>query len=324
MSVGLIPENELTIGAGVDISPATSGAVVDENRQTSIPGVFAGGDVARGSATAIQAIADGKNAAAKIAAYLGLEVQINRGAEIELPPRGEKISYKAAGPMRNAPVEERVRTSEEVALGLSEEMLQEAAARCYRCAGKAVVDEDKCVDCGLCWEHCNYKAIEMEILEQPIIRPPMPVMEEELYPAMHDIMKKAKVMPELAICVCSLTTVWEVVYAILKGAHTPEELSTATGVRSGCSIYCIDFVCNLLDAAGYPPQEPESGVWHWGKTTLTNLTEAQAVQDPHVNLKKSQELWWTEEAFEQAWQAFLAKQAGMKEKMKEAMKNGQH
>ena len=45
LSVGLIPENELTVGAGVDICPATSGAVVDDSLQTSVPGIFACGNV---------------------------------------------------------------------------------------------------------------------------------------------------------------------------------------------------------------------------------------------------------------------------------------
>lgn len=45
LSVGLIPENELSRGAGIEMDPVTSGAVVDENRQTSIPGVFACGNV---------------------------------------------------------------------------------------------------------------------------------------------------------------------------------------------------------------------------------------------------------------------------------------
>lgn len=44
-SVGLIPENELSKGAGVELSLKTKGAVVDENRQTSIDGVFACGNV---------------------------------------------------------------------------------------------------------------------------------------------------------------------------------------------------------------------------------------------------------------------------------------
>ena len=45
LSVGLIPENELTRLAGIPIDPVTNGAVVDENCQTRIPGIFACGNV---------------------------------------------------------------------------------------------------------------------------------------------------------------------------------------------------------------------------------------------------------------------------------------
>ena len=44
-SVGLIPENELTKGAGIDLSPRTRGAVVSQTRETSEDGVFACGNV---------------------------------------------------------------------------------------------------------------------------------------------------------------------------------------------------------------------------------------------------------------------------------------
>ena len=43
---------------------------VDDNNMTSIPGVFAGGDIVRGSATVILAMGDGKHAAAAIGNYL--------------------------------------------------------------------------------------------------------------------------------------------------------------------------------------------------------------------------------------------------------------
>ena len=45
LSVGLIPENELTRAAGIPIDPVTNGALVDENCQTQIPGIFACGNV---------------------------------------------------------------------------------------------------------------------------------------------------------------------------------------------------------------------------------------------------------------------------------------
>ena len=45
LSCGLIPENELSLTAGVRLTPATSGAVVDESFETSVPGIFACGNV---------------------------------------------------------------------------------------------------------------------------------------------------------------------------------------------------------------------------------------------------------------------------------------
>ena len=45
LSCGLLPENELSRGMGVTISPVTKGPVVDESLQTNIPGVFAAGNV---------------------------------------------------------------------------------------------------------------------------------------------------------------------------------------------------------------------------------------------------------------------------------------
>lgn len=45
LSVGLIPENELTRMAGIELDSVTNGAIVDEYRQTSRPGIFACGNV---------------------------------------------------------------------------------------------------------------------------------------------------------------------------------------------------------------------------------------------------------------------------------------
>ena len=45
LSVGLIPENELTWGAGAKEDPGTKGASVDESYQTTVPGIFSAGNV---------------------------------------------------------------------------------------------------------------------------------------------------------------------------------------------------------------------------------------------------------------------------------------
>ena len=45
LSVGLIPENELSTGAGVALSRVTNGPVVNESLETNVPGIFACGNV---------------------------------------------------------------------------------------------------------------------------------------------------------------------------------------------------------------------------------------------------------------------------------------
>ncbi len=45
LSVGLIPENELSLGASVPLDRVTNGAVVDQDRQTAVEGIFAAGNV---------------------------------------------------------------------------------------------------------------------------------------------------------------------------------------------------------------------------------------------------------------------------------------
>ncbi len=71
LSVGLIPENELSRGMDVAISPATSGPMVNESLETSIPGVFAAGNVLHVhdlvDYVSEEAAAAGKNAAAYVA-----------------------------------------------------------------------------------------------------------------------------------------------------------------------------------------------------------------------------------------------------------------
>ena len=90
LSVGLLPENELSRQAGVAIDPRTNGPVVWENRETSIPGVFACGNVLHVHDLVDYVSAESEQAGKAAAAYLrGSRLT---GAEIRLV-NGNGVSY---------------------------------------------------------------------------------------------------------------------------------------------------------------------------------------------------------------------------------------
>ncbi|MFR9192361.1 MAG: FAD-dependent oxidoreductase [Anaerovoracaceae bacterium] len=69
LSVGLIPENELSKMAGIKIDTRTKGPVVDENRQTSVPGIFACGNVVKVHELVDYVSDEGETAGRAAAAY---------------------------------------------------------------------------------------------------------------------------------------------------------------------------------------------------------------------------------------------------------------
>ena len=69
LSVGLIPENKLSVGAGVELDPRTRGAVVDQNLQTGVPGIFACGNVLHVHDLADNVTTESERAGAAAAAY---------------------------------------------------------------------------------------------------------------------------------------------------------------------------------------------------------------------------------------------------------------
>lgn len=81
LSVGLIPENELSVAAGVELDPRTRGAVVDQNLQTGVPGIFACGNVLHVHDLADNVTTESERAGAAAAAYaLGCGAGADAGA----------------------------------------------------------------------------------------------------------------------------------------------------------------------------------------------------------------------------------------------------
>lgn len=89
LSVGLIPENELSVAAGVELDPHTRGAVVDQSLQTGVPGIFACGNVLHVHDLADNVTTESEHAGAAAAAYaLGSGTDAVRDCELTVSPAG--------------------------------------------------------------------------------------------------------------------------------------------------------------------------------------------------------------------------------------------
>jgi hypothetical protein len=119
LSVGLIPENELAKRAGVELSPLTGGAVVDETLMTSVPGVFSCGNVLHIHDVADWASLEGFAAGERAARYAagerpsGRTVRVSAGTDIKyaLPQtvragaEGIEWSFRVKRPVRDVRIE---------------------------------------------------------------------------------------------------------------------------------------------------------------------------------------------------------------------------
>ena len=89
LSVGLIPENELSVAAGVQLDPRTRGAVVDQSLQTGVPGIFACGNVLHVHDLADNVTTESERAGATAAAYaMGAGAGAVPDCELTVSPAG--------------------------------------------------------------------------------------------------------------------------------------------------------------------------------------------------------------------------------------------
>jgi len=160
----------LAVGQGTDLTSidssgleVTRGFIVTDPRtlMTTVSGVFAGGDVAHGPRTAVEAIRSGKIAAYSIDAWLRgepLDAHIGKPARraevIPLQVVAHERSYMHRAEMAEKTVEERLGTGNYVKIeqGLTDAMARNEASRCLRC--------DVCIGCGLCQLACSEMGVE--------------------------------------------------------------------------------------------------------------------------------------------------------------------
>lgn len=283
-----------------------AGSIVLDNRgMSSKPYVFAGGDVVRGAATVIQAIADGRKAAENINNYLGSQAGVNCGEDIEVPEyHASKISVKNAAKMNNLPITARIANDEEVAVGLTEEQIRDECGRCLKCHGTASVDASLCLNCSLCWELCTHNAIGMVALDEP----KTVTCQYDGFDRVEEIIEicnKAYLRPLDSTCQCTHTTAEEIVRAIMSGAHTIEDLHKVTGTGGGCGgFYCSNTMFRLLEAAGYPQGDTtkanEYQNYHPIKPLLFTLPENIMQHDPRINhdIEMQKHVQWNPEEVE--------------------------
>lgn len=100
LSVGLIPENELSVAAGVELDPRTRGAVVDQSLQTGVPGIFACGNVLHVHDLADNVTTESERAGAAAATYAlggsagadvntaGTSCEANANCQLTVSPAG--------------------------------------------------------------------------------------------------------------------------------------------------------------------------------------------------------------------------------------------
>ncbi|MBN2239843.1 MAG: FAD-dependent oxidoreductase [Dehalococcoidales bacterium] len=140
-AIGQQPEIEFLKGTGIQTSESGTVIIDGKAMTTSVPGIFAGGDVATGPKTVIECIAAGQKAAASIARYLqkldaSAEYRRNEGADTEYSstlPTDEEVRERNRMDVHKIPAGVRNRIFAEVTLTMNPEEARAEASRCLRC-----------------------------------------------------------------------------------------------------------------------------------------------------------------------------------------------
>ena len=130
--------------------------------ETTLRGVFAGGDIVSGASTVVGSISAGRRAAVSIDRYLrGEDLNAEREPISEIVKKPPKEGMRNLARMKKPllPVDQRIGNFKEVAAGFDEEMAYAESLRCMTCGSRAVINPvEECRLCQACERNCPQKA----------------------------------------------------------------------------------------------------------------------------------------------------------------------
>lgn len=154
---------------GTDVKLNANGTVKADlvTYQTDEPDIFVGGDVYTGQKFAIDAIAAGKEGAVSLHRFVqprsSLAIGRDRRNYVEFNKKDISVNEES---FDNSP-RERIgynealaRTFKDERISFTEEQVKKETSRCLSC-GASIVDENKCIGCGVCTTKCGFDAIKL-------------------------------------------------------------------------------------------------------------------------------------------------------------------
>jgi formate dehydrogenase beta subunit len=168
LAIGQAPDlSWLEPGDGVEVTARGLIGVDRETLATSATGIYAGGDVAFGPRNLIDAIGDGRRAAASIHTQIaGIEpprpsLHVRKLLPI-IEVKRPQVDYTAISRVE-VPAEphERRIGSPEIELGYTEEQARTEASRCLQCFLNIMLEPSLCILCGGCVDICPEKCIRI-------------------------------------------------------------------------------------------------------------------------------------------------------------------
>jgi len=138
-AIGQIPDLSYINGDGITIGKGSTIEVDPKTLATAKEGIFAAGDNVRGPATAVEAVADGKNAALAIDRYLGGDGKLENAFYdefVKMRVTYDETEYqkeRVRTEMPHLALPKRQKNFNEVVLGYQQKMAMEEAKRCLHC-----------------------------------------------------------------------------------------------------------------------------------------------------------------------------------------------